>query len=108
MMRSTLFSVKMASAGNPAAASAQRQQHLHRGSSICTEAAASMTGSMRGLIACIKKKNPNVKWTHFVIHREALVSKKMSPVLHDVLNDSIKVINFMKSRPRNARLFRRL
>lgn len=32
----------------------------------------------------------------------------MSPVLHDVLNDSIKVINFIKSRPLNARLFRRL
>ena len=77
-------------------------------SSICTDAAASMTGSTRGLIARIKKENPDVKWTHCVIHREALASKRMSPVLHDVLNDCIKVINFIKSRPRNARLFRRL
>ena len=76
--------------------------------SICTDAAASMTGSTRGLIARIKKENPDVKWTHCVIHREALASKRMSPVLHDVLNDCIKVINFIKSRPRNARLFRRL
>uniref|UniRef100_A0A8C3AQM9 Uncharacterized protein n=1 Tax=Cyclopterus lumpus TaxID=8103 RepID=A0A8C3AQM9_CYCLU len=62
----------------------------------------------KGLIARIKDENPDMKWTHCVIHREALACKKMSPVLHDVLNDSIKVINFIKSRPRNARLFCRL
>ncbi|XP_070408970.1 SCAN domain-containing protein 3-like [Nothobranchius furzeri] len=77
-------------------------------SSICTDAAASMTGRAKGLIARIKKENPDVMWTHCVIHREALASKKMSPVLHDVLNSSIKVINFIKSRPLNARLFSRL
>uniref|UniRef100_H2L9V8 DUF4371 domain-containing protein n=1 Tax=Oryzias latipes TaxID=8090 RepID=H2L9V8_ORYLA len=73
-------------------------------SRVCTDAAASMTG----LIARIKKENPDIKWTHCVIHREALASKKMSPVLHDVLNDSIKVLNFIRSRPLNARLFRSL
>uniref|UniRef100_A0A3P9IY56 DUF4371 domain-containing protein n=1 Tax=Oryzias latipes TaxID=8090 RepID=A0A3P9IY56_ORYLA len=73
-------------------------------SSVCTDAAASMTGSAKGLIARIKKENPNIKWTHCVLHREALAYKKMSPVLHDVLNDSIKVLNFIKSRPLNARL----
>uniref|UniRef100_A0A8C7ZS04 DUF4371 domain-containing protein n=1 Tax=Oryzias sinensis TaxID=183150 RepID=A0A8C7ZS04_9TELE len=77
-------------------------------SSVCTDAAASMTGSARGLIARMRKGNPDIKWTHCVIHREALASKKMSPVLHDVLNDSIKVINFIKSRPLNALLFRSL
>uniref|UniRef100_A0A3B4ZJB4 HAT C-terminal dimerisation domain-containing protein n=1 Tax=Stegastes partitus TaxID=144197 RepID=A0A3B4ZJB4_9TELE len=59
-------------------------------------------------IARVKKENPEVKWTHCVIHRETLASRKISPVLHDVLNDSVKVINFIKSRPLNARLFRRL
>ena len=32
----------------------------------------------------------------------------MSPELHDVLNDAVKAINFIKARPLNARLFRRL
>ncbi len=32
----------------------------------------------------------------------------MSPELHYVLNDAVKAINFIKSRPLNARLFRRL
>ena len=40
-----------------------------------------------------------MKWTHCIIHREALASKRINPQLHDVLNCSIKVINFIKSRP---------
>ena len=74
-------------------------------SSICTDAAASMTGTIKGLVTLAKEKNPNVKWTYCIIHREALASKRMSPQLHDVLNCSIKVINFIKSRSLNSRLF---
>ena len=77
-------------------------------SSICTDAATSITGTIKGFVTLAKEKNPNVKWTHCIIHREALASKRMSPQLHDVLNCSIKVINFMKSRPLNSRLFRLL
>ena len=79
-----------------------------RCSSICTDAAAFMTGTIKGFVTLAKEKNSNVKWTHCIIHREALASKKMSPQLHDVLNCSIKVINFIKSRPLNSRLFRLL
>ncbi len=64
-----------------------------------------MIGHVKELMAHIRTENPEVQWTHCVIHREALASKKMNPVLHDVLNDSVKVINFIKSRPFNARLF---
>lgn len=60
------------------------------------------------LMPLIRSKHQEVHWNHCVIHREALASKNISPVLHDVLNDSIKVINFIKSRPLNARLFHRL
>lgn len=76
--------------------------------SVCTDAAAAMTGRHKGLVAFIRKENPDVRWTHCVIHREALASKKMSPELHSVLNDAVKAINFIKARPLNARLFRRL
>lgn len=51
--------------------------------SVCADRAASITGRVKGLMY-------------------------ISPVLHDILNDSIKVINFIKSRPLNARLFHRL
>ena len=69
---------------------------------------SSMTGTIKGFVTLAKEKNPNVKSTHCIIHREALASKRMSPQLHDVLNCSIKVINFIKSRPLNSRLFRLL
>ena len=67
-----------------------------------------MTGTIKGFVTLAKEKNPNMKWTHCIIHREALASKRMSPQLHDVLNCNIKVINFIKSRPSNSRLFRLL
>ena len=67
-----------------------------------------LTGRHKGLIAFIRKENPDVQWTHCVIHREALASKKMSPELNSVLEDAVRVINFIKARPLNSRLFRRL
>lgn len=43
-----------------------------------------------------------------VLSREALASRKMSPELHSILKDAVKVINFIKSRLLNTRLFWRL
>lgn len=67
-----------------------------------------MTGRVKELIVHTRQKNPDTLWPHCVIHREALASKKMSPELNSILNDAVKAINFIKSRPQNARLFRRL
>lgn len=61
-----------------------------------------MTGRVRGLMAHVKKQNPTAQWSHCIIHREALASKRMSPELHEVLNEAVKVINFIKSRPLNS------
>ncbi|XP_034052451.1 zinc finger BED domain-containing protein 5-like, partial [Gymnodraco acuticeps] len=77
-------------------------------SHVCTDGAAAMTGRVNGLMAHIKKVNPDVTWTHCMIHREALASKRMSPELNDVLNDAVKLINFIQSRPLNHRLFQSL
>ncbi|KAK9958613.1 hypothetical protein ABG768_025346 [Culter alburnus] len=77
-------------------------------SHICTDGAASMTGRIRGFVSRVKQVHPDIKTIHCVIHREALASKRMSPKLHEVLNDAVKIINFVKSRPLNARLFKKL
>ena len=79
-----------------------------RCSHVCTDGAASMTGRHRGLVARIRQVNPDIQGMHCIIHREALASKRMSPELDSVLTDSVKVINFIKSRPLNARLFHKL
>jgi hypothetical protein len=75
---------------------------------ICTDGAASMTGRKSGLVARVRNVSPNIMSTHCMIHREALASKKLSEPLNQVLNDSIKIVNFIKARPLNSRLFTRL
>ena len=45
---------------------------------------------------------------HCIIHREALASKKMSPELRAVMDDAVKIINVIQSRPLNHRLFETL
>ncbi|XP_056147399.1 zinc finger BED domain-containing protein 5-like [Lampris incognitus] len=79
-----------------------------RCSHVCTDGAASMTGWHRGVVSRIRQVNPNIQSMHCIIHREALASKRMSPELDSVLTDAVKVINFIKSRPLNARLFHKL
>ncbi|XP_060758376.1 zinc finger BED domain-containing protein 5-like [Neoarius graeffei] len=75
---------------------------------ICTDGAAAMTGSVKELFGQVKKVNPDIKWMHCVIHREALASKRMSPDLNAVMDDAVKMINFIQSRPLNHRLFETL
>ena len=43
-----------------------------------------------------------------MIHREAIVAKKISPDLNTVVQDAVKVINFMKSRALTTRIFANL
>ena len=53
-----------------------------------------MTGHRAGVVAKVKNvSHPDIMSTHCIIHREQLVSKKMSPELHKVLSDVIKIIN---------------
>ncbi len=40
-----------------------------------------------------------------MVHRESLASKKMPECLKTVLNQAVQIINFIKARPLNARLF---
>ncbi len=73
---------------------------------ICTDGAKSMTGRHKGAVAFIRKVAPSVSWVHCSIHREALATKKMPDELLSVLNDVVKIVNFIKARPLNSRIFR--
>lgn len=72
---------------------------------ICTDGAKAMYGHLTGLAAKVKKVAPECQSTHCMIHREALASKDMPESLHTVLTDAVKVINFIKARALNSRLF---
>lgn len=75
---------------------------------VTTDGAASMTGKHVGVVRRIKEVAPDAEWTHCMLHREALVSKKMSTDLNKVLSESVKIINFIKSGALNSRLFYKL
>jgi hypothetical protein len=75
---------------------------------ICTDGGAAMTGRLSGLVSWVKKENNSVIFNRCIIHRQALVSKKLNPILHETLTEAVKVISFIKSRPLNTRLFHQL
>lgn len=75
---------------------------------VCTDGAASMTGRHTGLVARIRAVAPHIMSTHCMIHREALASKHLSNDFAEILSDCVKIVNFIKAKPLNNRLFAKL
>ena len=66
---------------------------------VCTYGAAAMTEHTAGFHARVRSASDTpITFTLCMIHREALVAKKISPDLNAVVQDAVKVINFIKSR----------
>lgn len=72
---------------------------------LTTDGARAMSGIHTGLIAKVKSVAHLVQWTHCSIHREALAVKGLDEHLKKTLDDAVKIVNFIKSRPKNSRLF---
>jgi hypothetical protein len=72
---------------------------------VCTDVARAMTGKHSGVVAQIKEVATDAKSVHCSIHREALAAKKIPAILKTVLTEAVKVVNFIKSRAKNSRLF---
>ena len=75
---------------------------------VCTDGAAAMIGRLSGLTVRIKEVAPECEVTHCVIHRKMLASRKLSPELHSVFGDVVKMINFIKAHALNTRLFEQI
>jgi hypothetical protein len=73
--------------------------------SICTAGAPSVSGSLKGFVALAKQTNPGIVFTRCFLHREALIPKSVVPEVQKVLDEMIKVANYIKSRPLQSRLF---
>ena len=54
-------------------------------------------GKKNGVLKLLKDENPQMLLVHCVIHRQNLVSKKVSPVLNETLNAVIKMHQHYKS-----------
>jgi hypothetical protein len=63
------------------------------------------SGRLTGLIQRIRENSPSVTWHQCWIRHEVLATNNMPEELEKVLNESIKIINFIKSRSLNSRLF---
>lgn len=72
---------------------------------LSTDGAKSMAGHKTGLQARVKAVAPEVKWTHCCIHREALVAKTLPEPLQKILNEVVEIVNYIKTRPLQSRLF---
>lgn len=75
---------------------------------ICTDGAPSMIGKYKGFITRALKENPSIITTHCFLHREALVAKTCGEELTEVLNQAVKMVNFIKSRPLKKRVFQKM
>ena len=65
-----------------------------------------MLKNKSGFAALVKNKAPNVIVTHFMLHRHALEAKTLPLTLKEVLSDGVKLINFIRSRAINHRIFK--
>lgn len=75
---------------------------------ICTDGCPSMAGSIKGCVTLVKENNPNIISTHCFLHREVLVSKTLPNTLKYVLDEVVQIVNYIKSRPLQERIFKQL
>ncbi|KAK7886953.1 hypothetical protein WMY93_026574 [Mugilogobius chulae] len=73
---------------------------------ICTDGATAMTAKHKGLVTRVRKVAPSAASTHCCIHREQLAVKKMPTSLKTVMDDAVKIVNTIKSKALNSRLFK--
>jgi hypothetical protein len=64
-----------------------------------------LTGHKKGFQAEVQQIGPHANFIYCIVRREALASRDFEPKLHSVLQEAVKVVNFVKARPLNFRLF---
>ena len=67
-----------------------------------------MLGPLRDFTVRAKEINPIVMVTHCFVHRENLASRRISTKLGNVMQDSIHIVNYIKAKSLNSRLFEKL
>ena len=77
-------------------------------SACASDGAPAMIGRHRGFLSRLQSRIPGLFKVHCVLHREHLVAKKLSGILHDALHLVIRAINAIKANAKTDRLFRQI
>ena len=83
----------------------KHQLYLDKIGSICTNGAPAMLGNRSGFAALLRKEIPILKNTHCFFHRHALAAKTLPLKLKKALEICVKVVNTIRGRALNHRLF---
>ena len=75
---------------------------------ICTDGARSISGKYNGLQSLICECASLAKWTHCMLHREAIASQCFSIELNQVVEEIVKVINYVKTSGVRNQIFSKL
>ena len=75
---------------------------------VCTDGAPAMLCCKSGFVALLKEMNPNLVIIHCILHRYALISKILPDNLKEVMDSAVYIVNFIRGRVTNHRLFKRL
>ena len=67
-----------------------------------------MLGCKSGFVTLLKEMNPNLVIIHCILHRYALMSKTLPDNLIEVIDSAVHIVNFIRGRATNHRLFKRL
>ena len=67
-----------------------------------------MLGCKSGFVTLLKEMNPNLVIIHCILHRYALMSKILLDNLKKVMDSAVHIVNFIRERATNHRLFKRL
>jgi len=67
-----------------------------------------MLGKRSGFVTLVKQDNPTITTSHSVLHRYQLASRTLPSDLMGVFDTTVRMINFVRSRALNHRIFQRL
>nr|XP_034838509.1 zinc finger BED domain-containing protein 5-like [Maniola hyperantus] len=74
---------------------------------VCSDGAAAMIGKVKGTVSRIKTVAQNCTSSHCILHRHALAVKRVPSDLKQVLDQAVQIVNFVKTRPLQSRLFKK-
>lgn len=82
--------------------------HWNNVQQVSVDGAPAMMGGNRGFRGFVQRENVEIMVDHCSIHRYSLVSKTLPDALKAVFIQVVKVVNFIKARDVNSRVFREL